>query len=193
MNFLAHLWLADKTKTSLAGAILGDVARGSDLSTYPVEIAQGIRLHRKIDAATDRHPQIVQVRERYARGRRRYAGIVLDLACDYVLARDWTSYSGEALTIFCERASAEVEQAAPWFAHAGGRAIEAQDFKRLLLSYADPAGIEHALRRTAGRLRQPEPLLAAADNWRQSAEELRAVLPGVLEDLRRLGSSAAEK
>jgi acyl carrier protein phosphodiesterase len=193
MNFLAHLWLADKTGTSLAGAILGDVARGSDLSAYPVEIAEGIRLHRKIDAATDRHPQIVRVRERFAPGRRRYAGIVLDLACDYVLARDWTGYSGEALPLFCERVSAEIEQAAPWFAHAGGRAIEAQRFTRLLLSYAEPAGIEHAIQRTAVRLRQPEPLLAAADNWQQSAEELRAVMPELLEDLRLLGSGAAEK
>jgi acyl carrier protein phosphodiesterase len=39
VNFLAHLWLAEQTKTSLAGAVLGDVVRGANLTAYPDEIA----------------------------------------------------------------------------------------------------------------------------------------------------------
>ena len=56
MNFLAHLWLAERTGTSLAGAVLGDVVRGADLSAYPPALALGIQLHRRVDATTDRHP-----------------------------------------------------------------------------------------------------------------------------------------
>lgn len=186
MNFLAHLWLADQTKTSFAGAILGDVVRGADLSAYPDEIERGIRLHRKVDAATDRHPLIVATRERFPQGRRRYAGIVLDLVCDYVLAGDWPGYSKIELTDFCALASADIAQASPWFVHAGGRATEAESFKRLLLSYAAPQGIDHAIRRVAQRMRQPEPLLEAAQGWGEHVESLRAALPEVLNDLRRI-------
>jgi acyl carrier protein phosphodiesterase len=186
VNFLAHLWLADQTKTSFAGAILGDVVRGADLSAYPDEIAAGIRLHRKIDAATDRHPLIVTARERFAQGRRRYAGIVLDLVCDYVLAGDWPRYSEMDLTEFCALASSDVAQASPWFVHAGGRAAEAESFKRLLLSYAGAPGIDHAIRRVAQRMRQPEPLLEAAQGWSEHVEALRLALPEVLNDLRRI-------
>ena len=186
MNFLAHLWLADQTRTSLAGAILGDVARGADLTMYPDEIALGIRLHRRVDAATDRHPLVVAAREGFAQGRRRYAGIVLDLVCDHLLAGDWARYSAEALPDFCQRAAVQIEQAAPWFERAGGRAIEAPGFARLLMSYAGPAGIEHAIGRTARRMRQPQRLLDAASQWPDLADAFRAGLPLLLDDLRRV-------
>lgn len=188
MNFLAHLWLADQTKTSFAGAILGDVARGADLSAYPDEIARGIRLHRKVDAATDRHPSIVAARERFVQGRRRYAGIVLDLVCDYVLADDWPRYSQVNLPDFCALAARDIAQASPWFVHAGGRATDAESFTRLLMSYATTAGIDHAIHRVAQRMRQPEPLLEAALGWSEHVDTLRAALPGVLEDLSRIQS-----
>jgi acyl carrier protein phosphodiesterase len=191
VNFLAHLWLADQTKTSFAGAILGDIARGADLSAYPQEIARGIRLHRKVDAATDRHPLIVATRERFAQGRRRYAGIVLDLVCDYVLATDWSRYSDANLQEFCARASSDIAEAAPWFLHAGGRATEAASFTRLLLSYTEPVGIDHALRRIAQRMRQPEPLLEASQDWNAHVATLRVALPQVLEDLKQIEIDAA--
>jgi acyl carrier protein phosphodiesterase len=186
VNFLAHLWLADQTETSLAGAILGDIVRGADLTVYPDAIARGIRLHRKIDAMTDRHPLVIAARERFAQGRRRYAGIVLDLVCDHLLANDWRRYSNEALPEFCARAAVDIEQAAPWFVHAGGRAIKAQGFSRLLMSYAGPAGIEVAISRTAIRMRQPQPLLDAAAEWQSVGEDFRGSLPGLLNDLRKI-------
>lgn len=164
--------------------MLGDVARGADLSAYPADIEKGIRLHRKIDAATDRHPLSISARETFGPGRRRYAGIVMDLVCDHLLASDWSRYSDEALPDFCLRAATEIEQAAPWFIHAGGRAIEAQGFSRLLTSYAGPAGIEYAISRTANRMRQPEPLLQAAKGWEQVAGVFRPSLPVLLGDLR---------
>jgi acyl carrier protein phosphodiesterase len=190
VNFLAHLWLADRTGTSLPGAVLGDVARGRDLSAYPEPIAQGIRLHRRIDAATDRHPHIAALRAGFAPGQRRYAGIVLDLAADHALAVDWTLHHPLPIEQFCATAARQLEQASQWFERAGGRAIHAQMFTQLLLSYAEPAGIERAVRRTAARLRQPAPLLAAAAHWQQTVAPLRALMPQLLDELR---ATAAER
>jgi len=188
VNFLAHLWLADQTKTSLAGAILGDVVRGADLTAYPDEIARGIRLHRKIDAATDRHPRIVSERERYASGQRRYAGIVLDLACDFLLSGQWPTHSTESLPDFCARAAEAVAGATPWFELAGARGTQAPQFTELLLSYGSEAGIERALRRVASRMRESDGLLIAGGQWRASAARLGKDLPELLGDLKRLGS-----
>lgn len=183
MNFLAHLWLADRSATSMAGAVLGDVVRGADLSMYPPDIAAGIRLHRRIDAATDRHPQVVAARAGFASGQRRYAGIVLDLVCDHLLARDWPAHAGEPLSAFCQRAAGEVAAAGVWFTQAGARAPEAAGFARLLQSYAAPAGIDHAVRRVASRLRQPQGLVDAAADWPSVASSFRAALPALLRDL----------
>lgn len=186
MNFLAHCWLADRSATSIAGAVLGDVARGADLSAYPHDIARGIRLHRRLDAATDRHPGIVALRRQFADHRRRYAGIVLDLASDHALALDWSRHHEETLAGFCARAGTEIAQARPWFLQAGGRGASAEAFTQLLMSYAEPAGIDHALGRTAARLREPAPLLAAGAAWREQLPALRDLLPTLLEDLRRI-------
>ncbi len=184
MNFLAHLWLAEQSDTSMAGAILGDVVRGADLSAYPDEIAAGIRLHRRLDAFTDRHPHIVALRNAQADGVRRYSGIVLDLVADYLLIEEWQHYTSEPLPAFCARAGAAIEAASPWFLLAGGRSSSADGFAKLLLSYGTAAGIERALWRTAQRLRQPQPLLDAGQHWSQMADALRPQLPDLLHDLR---------
>jgi len=191
MNFLAHLWLADQSKTSLAGSVLGDVVHGSDLSAYPDDIAAGVRLHRRIDAATDRHPRIVALRESYPDGARRYAGILLDLVADYVLIQQWPQHSAEPLDAFCRRCGVAIEAAAPWFLLGGGHSSTATQFARLLESYGEVAGIDRAIRRTAERLRQPERLLKAAGNWMVSANALQPHLGELLGDLRRLALEPA--
>lgn len=183
MNFLAHLWLADRTGTSLAGSVLGDVVRGADLSAYPEPIALGVRLHRRVDAATDRHPGIVALKQSFDDGERRYAGIVLDLACDYTLSQDWPAHHAEPLPAFCARAGEELADASSWFLRAGGREIDAAEFARLLRSYGTRDGIDRALRRTASRLREPQPLLQAWKRWPALLPELRVVLPALLRDL----------
>ncbi|MEQ1438007.1 ACP phosphodiesterase [Fontimonas sp. SYSU GA230001] len=186
MNFLAHLWLADRSRTSLAGAILGDVIRGTDLSMYPDDIAHGIRLHRRIDAATDRHPLIAAARSRFAPGERRYAGIVLDLACDHVLSRDWTLHAEEPFAEFCQRAATAVAAAGGWFERGGGRPPDADGFAALLESYGEADGMRLALQRIAGRVRAPDRLLQAAADWPHHAQRLQPQLGALLQDLLRL-------
>lgn len=183
MNFLAHLWLAEHSDTSLAGSILGDVVRGADLSAYPPEIALGIRLHRRVDALTDRHPALHDARASFGEGRRRYAGIVLDLVGDHVLSEDWPHYSDGALDAFHAHAGAAIAAASPWFALAGGRASSAAGFAELLRSYGTTAGLDRAIARTAQRLRDPAPLLAAAQDWQAQIPAVRAALPALLDDL----------
>ncbi len=190
MNFLAHLWLADRTDTSMAGAVLGDVVRGADLSAYPDVIAEGVRLHRRVDAATDRHPVMQEARSLWPEGERRYAGILLDLAADYALVQDWPAFSGEPLSRFQARAAQAVEAASTWFLQAGGRASTAAAFEALLVSYGHEAGIDRAIARTAARLRQPAPMHAAAHRWPQAVPLLRAGLPRLLDDLTAVAGAA---
>lgn len=184
MNFLAHLWLAERTGTSMAGAILGDIVRGRDLSAYPAAIAEGIQLHRRVDAATDRHPLIVHTRQGFAEGQRRYAGIVLDLVCDHLLARDWARHSEEPLPAFAQRAALAQTQAGDCYRLAGAATPDAPRFAALLRSYAHSEGLEKALARTQARLRRSEGFAAAAQNWTQHSAALQAQLPELLEALR---------
>jgi acyl carrier protein phosphodiesterase len=191
MNFLAHLWLADRSATSMAGAVLVDVVRGADLSAYPPAVAEGIRLHRRVDALTDRHPRLQPLREAFPPGARRYAGIVLDLAADHALATHWPCHHAQSLEGFCRRAAEAVAAASPWFVHAGGRAVTATGFAALLLSFGTAEGLRTALQRTARRLRKPQALLAAGAEALSWSERLAPELPALLGDLSAAISPAA--
>jgi acyl carrier protein phosphodiesterase len=183
MNFLAHLLLADRAGLPLAGGILGDVLHGALPPAMPAQLARSVQLHRRLDAATDRHPRVRAAREAFAQGRRRYAGIVLDLLCDHVLSQDWAQYGTEPLEAFADRAGRDVAAAGAWFELAGQRAPQADAFAALLLSYGSAAGIEHAARRTAARLRRPQGLLDAMEGWPSHLPAIRAGLPELLADL----------
>lgn len=183
MNFLAHLWITDRAGLPLAGAILGDVLHGALPGHMPEPLARSVRLHRAVDARTDRHPRVAAARARFAPGARRYAGIVLDLLYDHALALDWAAFSDLPLGEFAGRAALEVHAGAAWFAHAGAPVPDPDRFGALLRSYRRAEGIERAIRRTAERLRRPEGMLQAAAGWPARLAELRRDLPVVLGDL----------
>lgn len=184
MNFLAHLWLADTTKTSYAGAILGDIVHGRlEGTALPQELVLGIRIHRRVDVVTDHHPLSQDWREQFPTGARRYAGIVLDLLCDHALALDWSRYSESPLAPFCDRAAAAVAADKAAFLRYGSWAPDAQRFAALLCSYARWQGYEYALQRTANRLRKPQALLDAGQRAPTLLPAVRNGLPALLEDL----------
>ena len=83
MNYLAHLHLARHSDDAMLGALLGDFVFGmSGPDAWPDEIRREILLHRRIDRFTDDHPVVVAARTRFPEGRRRYAGIALDVYYD---------------------------------------------------------------------------------------------------------------
>jgi acyl carrier protein phosphodiesterase len=184
VNFLAHLWLADQSETSLAGAVLGDWVHGRLPDHYPPELRLGIALHRHIDVTTDAHAVMVSAREQFAQGSRRYAGILLDLLADHALAQRWDEFSAESLAEFAQRGAQAIGSHAEWFLQAGNFAPSETEFKNLLLSYATAEGLDRAIQRTAQRLRKPEGLLAAAHNWPSRMHHMEPRLPELLMDLR---------
>lgn len=183
MNFLAHLWLADRTGTSLSGSVLGDVVRGADLSAYPDDIALGIRLHRRVDAATDRHPIMQAARSAFAQGERRYAGIVLDLAADHALANAWDDFHDRPLADFATRCGVSLADDGAWFERGGGRRPSAMGFAELLQSYGTDYGIERAIRRTSTRLRDPQGLVDGGRGWMEASQILMPQLRELLDAL----------
>jgi len=193
VNFLAHLWLADQSETSLAGAVLGDWVHGRLPDHYPPELRLGIALHRHIDVTTDAHAVMVSAREQYAQGSRRYAGILLDLLADHALARRWDEFSSESLAEFARRSARAIGSHAQWFLEAGGFAPSEAEFRNLLLSYATTEGLNRAIQRTAQRLRKPEGLLATAHDWPSRLHHLEPRLPELLMDLRKAATAFASR
>lgn len=106
MNHLAHLWLAGRDDGMMTGAILADHSRGAIDPAWPRGVADGVRLHRRIDGWTDAHALQADARALFEPPLRRYAGIVLDVWFDHLLARDFEALTGHPLRAFCDEAYA---------------------------------------------------------------------------------------
>lgn len=104
MNFLAHLLLGPHEAPQAVGSLLGDFVKGPmDSIALPEGVREGIWLHRQIDGFTDRHELVARSKERVSRQRRRYAGIMVDMFYDHLLARHWQRFSGQPLDEFPSR------------------------------------------------------------------------------------------
>lgn len=158
MNYLAHLYLADLAGSSLVGNLMGDFVRGRLDGRFPPAIESGIRLHRRIDSFTDRHPAVRRGRARLPGHWRRYAGILLDVFYDHFLACEWEMRHAQPLEAFAARVYAALE--AQFDDLDGGLQAAAPRLKahNVLVAYRDPAGVERTLASLSRRLRRPNPL-----------------------------------
>ncbi len=100
MNFLAHFHLAWPDEGLVAGGLEGDYIKGPLRGALPPDIERGIQLHRALDAYTDGHPLIQQLRRDLPQSLRRYAGILIDLSFDHYLSRHWSTFSDISLPHF---------------------------------------------------------------------------------------------
>jgi len=106
MNHLAHALLAAPDEDCMLGGLVADFVRGALDPALPRGVRAGIALHRSIDTYTDAHPQVVAARALFEPPYRRYAGILLDVWFDHLLARDWARHADGSLHAF----SAEVQR-----------------------------------------------------------------------------------
>lgn len=175
MNYLAHLYLADRTGTSLAGSLLGDVVRGPLEGRYSAELERGIHLHRRVDSFTDRHPLVLAAKARLQAPYRRYAGILLDVYFDHCLAQNWPHWHQQSLQNLAAEAYQKLLRESMTLAHPGFTLrLAYMRSRNLLLSYREPAGIERALQGLASRLSRANPLATGLDALLPIADELRA-------------------
>jgi acyl carrier protein phosphodiesterase len=162
VNYLVHLFLAGDNPHYLVGHMLGDFVKPREIAAYPPEIRAGIRMHQRVDAFSESHPVFAASRRRFEPPYRRYAGILVDLAYDHLLARHWGDYSPDvSLAEFTQRAYAVLRE---------HRAILPDRLQRMLpymieddwlCSYRELENIGRALRGIAHRLRRENPLPTA--------------------------------
>lgn len=100
VNYLAHVLLAGPDPADRLGGIMGDFVKGPLPAGLPPAVAAGVALHRSIDSYADRHPAFRHSRSLVSPERRRYAGVMVDLFYDHLLARYWDEFSMESIEAF---------------------------------------------------------------------------------------------
>jgi acyl carrier protein phosphodiesterase len=158
MNYLAHSLLAGQSPALVVGGVIGDFIKGPLPGLLPPDLARGVALHRAIDTFAETNPAFCASRSRVSPARRRYAGILVDIFYDHLLARDWGRIHQQPLSdysasIYSAIASRMHDIATP--AHFALQLMAEEDW---LSSYAHIDGINDVLSRMSRRARQPNPL-----------------------------------
>ena len=135
----------------MLGGVLADFVRPAQVATLPEEVQAGIRLHRQIDGFTDRHVIVQRSIGRISGTVGWFAGIVIDVYYDHLLAREWPLYSEESLRPFADRAYAALETLPP-IEGEGANFIRRFIEDDRLLKYATREGIGETLSRLSDRI-----------------------------------------
>ncbi|MDB5805871.1 MAG: hypothetical protein JWN73_3193 [Betaproteobacteria bacterium] len=155
MNHLAHFLLSPAGDAARMGTLLGDFARGADLSAWPAEVESAIRLHRRIDGSTDTHPLVSEMKKLAPPALRRYAGILLDVFFDHVLIAQWPRWSDAPLEDFCAGVCGSLARTAPAMPPPAQRLALRMGEYDILRNCTTRDGVAHVLGRIAGRLSRP--------------------------------------
>jgi acyl carrier protein phosphodiesterase len=191
MNHLAHALVAGDDPGLLLGGMLGDFWRGAPAAHWPAAVQAGVRLHRRIDVYTDSHPRIANARALFAPPLRRYAGIMLDVYFDHVLARDWNRHASVPLDLLSARVSALLRANRDWLPPRLNRFAEYFDAAGLFAGYSGRAAIERVLAGIGQRLTRANPLAQAGPQLWARERELEAAFAEFFPDL--VAYAAAER
>lgn len=172
----------------MIGNFLGDFVKNRELPRFPEAVQQGIRLHRLIDTFTDAHPLVRQGTRRMHHRHGKYAGVVIDVLYDYVLANHWTSFGPGTLAEFTQDTYRILEKHLPIMPdrlHAIVPNMIADDW---LVRYGTLDGIAYTFSRLQKRISRPEflenALLTLQEEETALTEEFTAFFPEIASEVK---------
>ena len=152
MNWLAHLLLAEANPESRLGNLLGDLVKGVERQSLAPCLQRGVKCHQAIDIFTDGHLIVKRSKKRISAKYRRFAGILIDVFYDHILANNWQDYSDIPLTEFTSTVYdswADQIDFLPVYARGVIRQLIDEDW---LGSYSSLEGVENTLIRLSWKL-----------------------------------------
>lgn len=161
MNYLAHFHLAQDSDAGLLGALLGEYVKGPLQGAWPEDWEQGIRLHRRIDAISDRDSSRLRFAQALPAEYRRYAGIVFDVYCDHLLSLHWQRFESQPLPVFAARVYALLERHMAQFPPPAARMARRLIEYDVLCIYHEWNTVSGALERIGERFTRANPLARA--------------------------------
>lgn len=151
MNFLAHIFLAGESEPLIIGNFIGDFVKGRLHKQYPQDIMRGIALHREIDHYTDNHLIVSSSKIRLRSRFRHYAGVLVDMFYDHLLAVHWNKYSPIKLEEFTESKYALLQKNFEILPEKVQYMLPHMIENNWLLNYRQMEGLERALKGMAQR------------------------------------------
>jgi acyl carrier protein phosphodiesterase len=183
MNFLAHFHLAWPEELLVVGGLEGDFHKGPLPGRLAEKLQAGVSLHRAIDAYTDSHPVVAELRREFPPELRRYAGIVIDLCFDYFLARRWATYCEVPRADFTASVYRMLDKHSPALSSGAAQMASRLQQYDILNRYQHWEMITATAQRIGQRLRHDNPLGATDELTRPLLPEIGRAFEAFYPDL----------
>lgn len=185
MNFLAHLFLGRDTDDLLVGSYLGDFVKGEINGELPTDITRGILLHRHIDSFTDRHPLHKNHRRLFRGQQRRYAGVILDVAYDHFLSRNWSEITDISRKDFINQAYTVLQKPdyQKYYSTHAKRFLQWMTAGDALNRYHHLEGIDHSLQLMSRRGRGHPVLVQGGHTIREHYAIFQEDVPALIREV----------
>ena len=168
MNYLAHAFLSFNDEKILLGNLLGDFIKGRKaLDKLPLNIQQGIILHRKIDTFTDNHKVVKQSIKRLKPTQNRYASVVSDVFYDYFLSKNWKKYATIEIQDFANQTYKYLENNYEFMAERPLRIYKKMIAANWLIDYKSYDKIDFVMGKLSERIKYPNNLQNAIQDLKE--------------------------
>ena len=184
MNFLAHAYLSFEDPAWITGNLVSDFIKGKRKFDYPVDIQQGISLHRAIDTYTDAHPLHKEARDIFRPAYRLYSGAFIDVTFDHFLATDTDCFPREEdLFSFSQYTYKSVEQYYSILPSQFQQAFQSMRLHNWLYNYRHRDGIARSFQGLVYRSGYLEESATAVRIFEEHYESLKAIYQPFFADL----------
>jgi len=170
MNHLAHVHLSGPDTEIIIGNLSADYLRKRECLELPLKLQEGVALHRHIDHSTDNHPDIKGAWSILRPKHGKYASVIFDIYCDYLLATRWHQFESKPMQAVAEHAYSAIEE--------HGIHLPKELFNRFmrmvnsdwLRQYGSYEGQAYVFERFGKRLSKPKLLDGVIDTLRNNEE-----------------------
>ena len=141
MNYLAHSILSF-TNGQLVGNMIADYIKNKERENFPLEIQEGIKLHRAIDTFTDSHPAVSEAKKIFSPLVRLYSGAFVDVSFDYFTAH---LYSEEDLKLHSTKVYKILWENEKWLPENYKKMLVRMEQDDWLTNYRENQGIQFSM------------------------------------------------
>ena len=176
MNYLSHLFFSQRTPLSMTGNLMGDFKPDAELfNRLPKEIILGIKNHRFVDRETDKYLPVKELRPLFAPERRRFVGIVTDIAFDYFLIKHWDDLAIVEFPEFVQSCYSGLEQSRQWMPPRMSYVTAKMQEHDWLSTYATMDGISKTIDQVSKRIRFKNNLAGSVVEVTNNYEQIESV------------------